>query len=59
MAYVEPGVALEARQAGSDGGEPSRLAVDIRGSAEPADLVPLPFYRRTPVWARLSRTPKS
>jgi aminomethyltransferase len=48
MAYVEPGVALEARQAGSDGGGPSRLAVDIRGSAEPADLVPLPFYRRTP-----------
>ena len=48
MAYVEPGVALEARQAGSDGGRPSRLAVDIRGSAEPADLVPLPFYRRTP-----------
>jgi aminomethyltransferase len=48
MAYVEPSVALEAREAGSDGGKPSRLAVDIRGSAEPADLVPLPFYRRTP-----------
>jgi glycine cleavage system T protein (aminomethyltransferase) len=48
MAYVEPAVALEAREAGPDGGGPSRLAVDIRGSAEPADLVPLPFYRRPP-----------
>ena len=47
MAYVEPGVALEARQVTRDGGEPGRLAVDIRGNAEPADLVPLPFYRRT------------
>ena len=47
MAYVEPGVAIEARQAGQDGG-PNRLAVDIRGNAEPADVVPLPFYRRTP-----------
>jgi aminomethyltransferase len=46
MAYVEPGVALEAREA-RDRGEPSRLAVDVRGNAEPADLVPLPFYRRT------------
>jgi hypothetical protein len=46
MAYVEPGVAIEARQAGQDGG-PNRLAVDIRGNAEPADVVPLPFYRRT------------
>ena len=41
MAYVEPGVA----EAAADGGA-GRLAVDIRGSAEPADLVPLPFYRR-------------
>ena len=48
MAYVEPGVAAEARQAGRGAGEPSRLVVDIRGNAEPADLVPLPFYRRTP-----------
>ena len=46
MAYVEADVALEARQAEQDG-EPSRLAVDVRGSAEPADLVPLPFYRRS------------
>jgi aminomethyltransferase len=45
MAYVEADVALEARQAEQDG-EPSRLAVDVRGNAEPADLVPLPFYRR-------------
>ncbi len=48
MAYVEPRVAAEARQAGPGGGEPGRLAVDIRGNAEPADLAPLPFYRRTP-----------
>jgi aminomethyltransferase len=48
MAYVEPGVAIKAREAGRDDGEPSRLAVDIRGNAEEADLVPLPFYRRTP-----------
>jgi aminomethyltransferase len=45
MAYVEPLVASQARQAGRDG-QPGRLAVDVRGSAEPADLVPLPFYRR-------------
>jgi aminomethyltransferase len=47
MAYLEPGVALEARQAEREDGEPGRLAVDIRGNAEPADLVQLPFYRRT------------
>jgi aminomethyltransferase len=40
MAYVTPEVA----QAAADGG--GRLAVDIRGRAEPARLVPLPFYRR-------------
>jgi aminomethyltransferase len=45
MAYVTPAVAQQARQDGADG-KPSRLAVDIRGSAEPADLVALPFYRR-------------
>ncbi|HEY7142843.1 MAG TPA: glycine cleavage system aminomethyltransferase GcvT [Streptosporangiaceae bacterium] len=39
MAYVGPGVA---GQPGADG----RLAVDIRGSAEPAEMVKLPFYRR-------------
>ena len=41
MAYVTPTAAEMAR---SEGGE--RLAIDIRGSAEPADLVPLPFYKR-------------
>jgi glycine cleavage system T protein (aminomethyltransferase) len=41
MAYLDPAAA---DQAGRDDG--SRLAVDIRGSAEPATLVPLPFYRR-------------
>jgi aminomethyltransferase len=45
MAYVEPGVAAQARAAGPGSG-PGRLAVDVRGNAEPADLVPLPFYRR-------------
>ena len=45
MAYVEPDVASEARQAEQEG-EHGRLAIDVRGSAEPADLVPLPFYRR-------------
>jgi aminomethyltransferase len=42
MAYVTPEVA---EQAAADGGA-GRLAVDIRGRAEPARLVPLPFYRR-------------
>ncbi len=45
MAYVAVEVAAQAREAGQDG-QPARLAVDIRGSAVPADLVPLPFYRR-------------
>ncbi|HEX3921191.1 MAG TPA: glycine cleavage system aminomethyltransferase GcvT [Streptosporangiaceae bacterium] len=45
MAYVEPRVARAARQEQADG-EQNRLAVDVRGSAEAADLVPLPFYRR-------------
>ena len=45
MAYVEPRAASEAREA-EQGGEHGRLAIDVRGSAEPADLVPLPFYRR-------------
>jgi aminomethyltransferase len=42
MAYVDPEVA---RLAPGDAAG-SRLAVDIRGSAEPARLVDLPFYRR-------------
>ncbi len=45
MAYVEADVARQARQAEQDG-KPSRLAIDIRGSAEPAALVQLPFYHR-------------
>ena len=45
MAYVAARVASEAREAGPGSG-PDRLAVDVRGNAEPADLVPLPFYRR-------------
>jgi aminomethyltransferase len=36
MAYVPPGHA----QAGS------RLAVEVRGTAAPAEVVPLPFYKR-------------
>jgi aminomethyltransferase len=42
MAYLDPQVS---GQASGDGSE-DRLAVDIRGHAEPADQVPLPFYRR-------------
>ena len=41
MAYVDRLVAEQAEQDGA-----GRLAVDVRGSAEPAALVPLPFYRR-------------
>jgi aminomethyltransferase len=46
MAYVEPEVATGAA-AGPDGAPDGRLAVDIRGRAEPAALTPLPFYHRT------------
>src|SRR6266536_2428164 len=42
LAYLDPEVALQADH-DADG---KRLAVEIRGSAEPAVLVPLPFYRR-------------
>ncbi len=42
MAYLDPEVAAQAERDAGGG----RLAVDIRGSAEPAVLVPLPFYRR-------------
>ncbi len=41
MAYLDAGVAGQAAAA-----EPGRLAVDIRGRAEPARLTPLPFYHR-------------
>src|SRR5262249_48890727 len=44
MAYLTAEAAEAARSAIGSGGGP--LAVDIRGSAEPADLVPLPFYKR-------------
>jgi aminomethyltransferase len=44
MAYLTPAAAAAAR---ADSGEyGGRLYVDIRGSAEPAGLVPLPFYKR-------------
>jgi aminomethyltransferase len=42
MAYLDPGVA---EAAAADPGS-GRLAVDIRGRAEPAHVVSLPFYRR-------------
>jgi aminomethyltransferase len=42
MAYLDPDVA---RQAAADTAG-NRLAVDVRGSAEPAVLVSLPFYHR-------------
>ena len=42
MAYLDPDVARLA--AGDAAGD--RLAVDVRGTAEPAVLVPLPFYSR-------------
>jgi aminomethyltransferase len=45
MAYVEADVARQERQAEEEG-KPARLAVDVRGSAEPAVLMPLPFYHR-------------
>jgi aminomethyltransferase len=44
MAYVTAKAAGQARAAGDGNG--GRLAVDVRGSAEPAAMVPLPFYRR-------------
>ena len=52
MAYVEPEVAAGAASTGAastgpDGAAGGRLAVDIRGRAEPAMMTPLPFYHRT------------
>jgi aminomethyltransferase len=44
MAYVDPGVAAVPADPGRAG--PADLAVDVRGRAEPATLVELPFYRR-------------
>jgi hypothetical protein len=50
MAYVEPEVAAAAGNgdAGPSDGDAAdgRLAIDIRGRAEPAQMTPLPFYRR-------------
>jgi aminomethyltransferase len=43
MAYVRPEVQRESEV---DGDGDGRLAIDIRGSAEPATLTALPFYRR-------------
>jgi aminomethyltransferase len=43
MAYVRPDVAEAAKQSTTGTGT---LAVDVRGRAEPATLVELPFYRR-------------
>jgi aminomethyltransferase len=42
MAYLDPGTA---RRAAEDAAS-ARLAVDIRGSAEPAHITGLPFYQR-------------
>jgi len=44
MAYVAAKAAAQARSAAGDG--QGRLAVDVRGTAEPASLVALPFYKR-------------
>jgi aminomethyltransferase len=44
MAYLDPQAAASAGQQAGD----TRLAIDIRGSGEPADLVKLPFYSRRP-----------
>jgi len=45
MAYVHPDVATAAAAAGAEGAG-HRLEIDVRGRAEPATLVELPFYRR-------------
>jgi aminomethyltransferase len=42
MAYIRPDIAAAAAESGGGDG----LAVDVRGRAEPATLVELPFYRR-------------
>ncbi len=46
MAYVEPEVAAETETAAEAKASEDRLAVDIRGRAEPARMTPLPFYHR-------------
>jgi hypothetical protein len=44
MAYVRPDVAAVTTDQATAG--TADLAVDVRGRAEPATLVELPFYRR-------------
>jgi len=48
MAYLNADAAKQAQEALESGQADGngRLAIDIRGSAEPAELIPLPFYRR-------------
>jgi aminomethyltransferase len=51
MAYLHPDAAAGAEAAGGAGEQAgtereARLAIDIRGRGEAADLVPLPFYSR-------------
>jgi hypothetical protein len=41
MAYLDPNAERLAAEEPADG----RLAVDIRGSAEPAWIIAMPFYR--------------
>lgn len=45
MAYLDSAAAADAAQHAQQATD-SQLAIDIRGSAEPAALVKLPFYRR-------------
>jgi glycine cleavage system T protein (aminomethyltransferase) len=42
MAYLDPAAAQQAE----DGAAAGRLAVDVRGRPEPAEITALPFYRR-------------
>jgi aminomethyltransferase len=46
MAYLDPGTAELAAELAAEETAAARLAVDIRGSAEPARITALPFYRR-------------
>ena len=45
MAYLDADATREAQETEHHGSR-DRLAIDIRGSAEPAELIALPFYRR-------------
>lgn len=48
MAYLnaDAAEAAQAAEAQKGRGDPEQLAIDIRGKAEPAALIPLPFYKR-------------